>query len=856
MGTRLMVADTKQLSGLALALAMAIVPLAVDGLQAEPFQSAKASWLSLFGILALISGSLAVGHDRVLRARLVKNPLFWPALFFFAALTISTVFSVNPRLSFFSDHYRSHGWIAWLCYLGLFVAAVVSSHASRQWFYYSLELATTLTSLWILAQGVGLTRFLMEEGAARPPGPLGSPATSAEWLVLALFVSLTAPISRPRWASFALATVTVAAIIVSGSRAVVLGLGFGGLFLLCGWLTTKQHRKISLGILLLVLVIIIILFVISNSYSIVDDNDSLFNRLLQAFNPLTWTARLRLSLWRDSFEMIMAQGTTGLERVLFGYGPETLKLVYGPFMNDVMSWANHDRHPFAAPYYAHNQMLDIWRDTGLVGLLSFTACFSLALWKALRSIGCHCPRLWVGLVAIGTIGGATAAIGLLGIGAMWTGICLGLALATTLYVSLQASQPKSIAAMGSVAGLLGFSIGLQFSFLTPATGALLWVCLGLVASKSPDTSDSSEAPGSLLWLKLPVGLVLVAGLAANSRPAYEATHVFVDGLLSQDGLLLLLILLGAIWLWRKRERLWLAVIAIALFFNLVYVAALNRTISGLLSGSDSGVLSLLLGLQVSVVIGVVLVAGYGAMRRMDLRFPTSRTGIMVAVPVLLLSVWLVRDAQAKRLFGQALDMDQTFPPATQKSIMAEAIYMTPFRPLWYYYAATQSAQVADYEQAVSWLNIARSLEPQNPLYLAELSAIRIQEMQQADNAATRATLIAEIKQHYQDLARLAPLLPATWTEWARFLLAVPDTLRAYEMALHGVSLGRDHYRPAWITLGDAAVSLAGILPDRSNILLAEAEAAYLHALEWGPSPMLDKRLSRLRALIHNATMTN
>ena len=123
--------------------------------------------------------------------------------------------------------------------------------------------------------------------------------------------------------------------------------------------------------------------------------DTIFNRILTIFNLEDSSTSSRFPLYAAALEMIQARPVRGA-----GLGTDAVRLA----IKDMNLY--HGSSPFV---HAHNLYLQIWLETGLIGIVSYLAAMLSGLKSAAKACKFHCPRE----VRLITIGAAAAVAGIL-----------------------------------------------------------------------------------------------------------------------------------------------------------------------------------------------------------------------------------------------------------------------------------------------------------------------------------------------------------------------------------------------------------------------------------------------------------
>ena len=123
--------------------------------------------------------------------------------------------------------------------------------------------------------------------------------------------------------------------------------------------------------------------------------DTIFNRILTIFNPKDSSTSSRFPLYQAALEMIKSRPVRGA-----GLGTDAVRLA----IKDGNLY--HGTAPFV---HAHNLYLQIWLETGLIGVVSYLATMISGFKSAAKACKLHCPYE----VKMITIGSAAALAGIL-----------------------------------------------------------------------------------------------------------------------------------------------------------------------------------------------------------------------------------------------------------------------------------------------------------------------------------------------------------------------------------------------------------------------------------------------------------
>src|SRR5471030_2881834 len=298
------------------------------------------------------------------------------------SLAVSTALSSNAALSLFGTSWRRYGAVAQAAVLIFAWLAAGQSAVGARTILRGISVAGLVGGAYGIAQYLGWDPLLPAaayhtgEGfwtIVRPPGTLGYASYFATWLLFVIFLSLalanletSAAWRRVAWAACAVAT---AAMLLTGTRAAVLGLAAGG----ATWLWWTGFR---LSIRRVAVVAAVIVLAGAAFY----------------FSPVGWQMRSRARwfaedpwggarphLWLDSLGM-------GMHRLPAGYGPEVFTAVFPRFESKELARA----YPEFVHESPHNMFLDALVSQGIPGLLllcGWCAAGFVAAWRS-KNAGC------------------------------------------------------------------------------------------------------------------------------------------------------------------------------------------------------------------------------------------------------------------------------------------------------------------------------------------------------------------------------------------------------------------------------------------------------------------------------------
>ena len=298
-----------------------------------------------------------------------------------AVLVVSTALSTDAALSFGGTNWRRFGLPVELAILVLtaILAAALAAHPQwRRLWLRVIAVAGLAAAVYGILQYFGLDPLIdprtyhVGEGVwtiVRPPGTLGHADYFGVYLAMVVFLSIAAALSEQSlgwrvtgWAAAGLATT---AVVLSGTRAALVG-EFAGAVFLAIWMRGRWVRRRRVWIAALVLVSAATVFYLSGP------GEKLRTRVHWSVEDRAGGARLLL--WRDAARM-------AAHRWLTGYGPETFSAEFPRFQSTELARA----YPEFYHESPHNLLLDVQAGQGIVGLLAVAGLFAVGFRAAFRA---------------------------------------------------------------------------------------------------------------------------------------------------------------------------------------------------------------------------------------------------------------------------------------------------------------------------------------------------------------------------------------------------------------------------------------------------------------------------------------
>jgi O-antigen ligase len=295
-------------------------------------------------------------------------------------IVLCALTSTDPRLAFYGSSWRALGAITWCSIL---VFGIIAAGALLQTPRLIQNVSRAAAVSGIVGAGYGILQYFgidpllpraayhAGEGAfqiVRPPGTLGHADYFSLWLVAVFFLAI--PLAQDekhlwQWLGYAAQAASAIAIVLSGTRASLIGLIAGAIAL-----AVMLRPRIGLKHLaaFMLPVVLGVVFFISPAGA------PLRARVHWSLDEPAGGARLLL--WRDSLRMAAARPT-------FGFGPEQYSSEFPRFESLQLA----RQYPDWYHESPHNALLDAATSTGLVGFALTLALFALgfvAAWSARR----------------------------------------------------------------------------------------------------------------------------------------------------------------------------------------------------------------------------------------------------------------------------------------------------------------------------------------------------------------------------------------------------------------------------------------------------------------------------------------
>jgi O-antigen ligase len=328
------------------------------------------------------------------RAGLLQAPASKPLRYFViiaaaqvGIIIVTTLMSTHRQLSFLGSTWRRSGALAEIAVLVLGVAAAfefASNPGARRTFLRITVLASIPISIYGILQYFGIDPLLASAGyhfgegkfmIVRPPATLGHAAYFATYSLFAAFggAGLAKDELESRWKFTAIAGSLLAlfAIVLSGTRAALLGFVIGAVFLV---VVVQAFRMPALFTRKKFVAAIAAIVILIAGFYLSPAGERLRARVFWSSEDRYGGSRLLL--WRDSLRMSSGH-------LLAGYGPETFAIEFPKHSSIELARQFPDFYHESA----HNIFLDALTGKGALGLAALAALVILCLARARGPIG-------------------------------------------------------------------------------------------------------------------------------------------------------------------------------------------------------------------------------------------------------------------------------------------------------------------------------------------------------------------------------------------------------------------------------------------------------------------------------------
>jgi len=302
-----------------------------------------------------------------------KNWVLVSVAFFTLILILSTIFSVNPFRSFWSNYERMEGLLTFLHLFVLFLVLTTVMNTERlwKWFFHISLGVSIIVGIYALLQ---LGGALQTHQGSRLDATLGNSSYLAIYMVFHIFLALLYLFKTKEWYRwFYLPIIALETMVLyyTATRGAILGFVFGLLLAAVLLILFSQEKKVKLfAVSALVLIVVFTgIFLIFKSSSFIAKSP-----VLSRFSSISLseqTTQSRLVIWKMSWQGFK-------EKPILGWGLENYNLIFNKYYQPIL-WKQE-------PWFdrAHNVFFDRLTTNGILGLLAYLGlfvCSFYCLWK-------------------------------------------------------------------------------------------------------------------------------------------------------------------------------------------------------------------------------------------------------------------------------------------------------------------------------------------------------------------------------------------------------------------------------------------------------------------------------------------
>ena len=275
---------------------------------------------------------------------------------FIGALSLATIFGVDPLMSFWSGVERSTGLLFWFHLGALYMVLTGVMRTRRDWnlFLFAVSISALIVSLGHLGEELNLITIPASKGGST----IGNSSFFGTYLLLSMTLTgvLAARVQSrlQRFSALAIFFVLVLTLLSTTAYASIYSFFGGGVLFvaLAMWQSASSRgaKRVSIGIVVLLGLIFLTLATLA-----LTPGSSVRQAVIDK------TGEGRFVVWDIALEGIA-------ERPLLGWGPENVPAVVAEHYNPCFGSSKCDDPWFDR---VHNKILDVLLDAGLIGLIVF-----------------------------------------------------------------------------------------------------------------------------------------------------------------------------------------------------------------------------------------------------------------------------------------------------------------------------------------------------------------------------------------------------------------------------------------------------------------------------------------------------
>ena len=302
----------------------------------------------------------------------IKSKIVWALGALLGFYFLASIFSVDPLFSFWGSPYRGGGLITFAFFFIFTVLSFIllKKEDWKKTWIFSIFIGV-LVSLIGVIQYFKLFNNIFVGTGDRPPSTMGNTDILGLYLLLLFFITLAFTIKEKfRWKKILYFTSLVLffyVILITGARAAYFGLVIGGIYFIFSYSKKIDLIKVTtIGLLILATIAVFYANTI-NQYPVFLQQNRLFNSVVSRLSIKDATNDPRFAAWQIEIKELT-------DKPILGWGPENLSVGFDKF---------YDPNTVTEPWWdrAHNILLGIGVETGILGIIAYLALFIVLFWQ-------------------------------------------------------------------------------------------------------------------------------------------------------------------------------------------------------------------------------------------------------------------------------------------------------------------------------------------------------------------------------------------------------------------------------------------------------------------------------------------
>ena len=350
--------------------AMVLVPLLAVRMSYFPYVYYKGVAIFWLTEIALAAHVVLFFSNKKYRPQF--KTMEWLMLGFGAVYIITSIFGLCFNRSWWGDWGRFEGAYLILHFIAWFFVLVNVVKEKADWhklFKISIGVSLLVAFLGFL-QILGVKIAILPQ-ADRIGSTLGNAGYYSSYALMSLFLSVylwfASGLNKARWYYFAVMAVNLIAVILTGTRGALIGLGVAIIYYVFIILKKRLYKDAAQKIFFYISVIAVLLgiFLIILGQTSYIKNNRYLSRFAD-FNLRTTTAQTRFQAWQYGWQGFK-------ENWLLGVGPENYNIVYDAKFQPIMYSLSKGEIWFER---AHNKLIDQAVMTGILGLALYLLIYA------------------------------------------------------------------------------------------------------------------------------------------------------------------------------------------------------------------------------------------------------------------------------------------------------------------------------------------------------------------------------------------------------------------------------------------------------------------------------------------------